>query len=252
MAESLDGATMALHRRIEELTAELAEAMRSGEVVAGLLATERAAREQLDADWKRRHTEWLDKALVDAQWHRDQLQQAERERDTALARAEAAERGEADAVKACDDNWVTHQRVVAAETALASALARVKELEDKVIATQRACDVHRTRAAAEALKSDQECQAAETALASALAMLDQPVPLLTADGLLKRITDLRKLLSSQPAPVAIPASDGTPVLCHPEFAAAHSADPDLWQGAVDAAAPAAAPCAACGHDTCEC
>lgn len=50
------------------------------------LAAERAAREELDADWKRRHTEWLDKALVDAQWHRDQLQQAERERDAALAR----------------------------------------------------------------------------------------------------------------------------------------------------------------------
>ncbi len=37
--------------------------------------------------------------------------------DAALSRAEAAEQGEKDAVKACDDNWVTHQRVVAAEKA---------------------------------------------------------------------------------------------------------------------------------------
>ena len=51
------------------------------------------------------------------------------------AKLEDAERGERDAVKACDDNWVTHQRVVAAESALASARTLLgdlhAELEDR-------------------------------------------------------------------------------------------------------------------------
>jgi len=85
---------------------ELAEAMRSGEVVAGLLATERAAREQAEKD----HGE-----------AQNRLYFVERERDTALARALEAEKG-------LDERDAALVRMQAAETALASARTVIERL----------------------------------------------------------------------------------------------------------------------------
>lgn len=43
-------------------------------------------------------------------------------------------------------------------------------------------------------------------------------------------------LAGQPATVTRPASDGTQVECHPDFARSYDAAPGLWQGTLDAAA----------------
>jgi hypothetical protein len=69
-----------------------------------------------------------------------------------LARAETAERGEADAVAALDENWVQHQRIVAAESALATEKA-AREAAEKRLTEQTAgyaeCDAARLAAEAE-------------------------------------------------------------------------------------------------------
>ncbi len=102
--------------------------------------------------------------------------------DAALARAEAAERGEKDAVKACDDNWVTHQRVVAAEKAHAEAHADAQRY-------------YRAKASA------------ESSLAEATALLERcesgaVFPLPSQDRQL--YADLRAFLSATPAQAAEP------------------------------------------------
>jgi len=157
MSEALDGATTALQRRIEELTAELAEAMRSGEVVAGLLATERAAREQAEAALQRERMSGAKSYTRAEENERKWLsteqdrQQAERERDTALARAGSAETE----LAVVRRRGTPSGHVVALEAELLSTLDHEKTAE-RLLGEERLAKV-----------------AAETALASARAVIEE-------------------------------------------------------------------------------
>lgn len=135
MTQTRDGATTALHRRIEELTAELAKSrakydrdISDKEIAHQVdLATERAAREALSSA-----NGLLTHDISDLH---DQLEQAERERDTALARVKELEANDNESWKwkcchADHEASLWNERALAAETALASARILIEQAAD--------------------------------------------------------------------------------------------------------------------------
>ena len=276
-----------LRQRIEELTAESIEAHRllelerakDGDVWKERALTERAAREQAEAEMHRSHAQ-VNRLLSERDEHKAAREQAEK--DLAVTerwrkdwvRVATEYRGEADAWQSSRTEQTArraaetalaaaNERVKelemmlslkassVAEAALASAEARVKELEGTVLCNQRAADREYKRRVA-----------AETALASARSEMHAtkstvrglsgvPHMSLLADSWIR----LWGLLTSHPAPVAAP---------HPSciYAVCKQGGPCMYPKPDGTAcslieAPVAAPCANgncadCNLTPCQC